>query len=320
MNKANQNKNILVDLSKSSNMTVDKIINFYESQRKIMPKIVTPGLMQRASNLLEISKNFDVFIFDSFGVLNTGNKVNPNVISILQKLNFQGKLIFALTNGATYPTKIKFKTFKQWGMPFKQEHVISSRDCLKKEISNMKEKFWGVIGAPMSDVNELGVRGLIINSDLTNIDECNGLIFLGSDNWDKTNQKRLYNYLRHRPLPIYIANPDIIAPTQSGFLLQPGYWGWLLREIKGVEIKFFGKPYRDVYDLLIKKINSQLNTKIDYKRIAMVGDSLHTDILGGSMAKFSTILVTDYGFFANGGYMKAIKKTKIQPDWIIPIL
>ena len=55
-------------------------------------------------------------------------------------------------------------------------------------------------------------------------------------------------------------------------------------------------------------------------RIAMVGDSLHTDILGGSMAKFSTILVTDYGFFANGGYMKAIKKTKIQPDWIIPIL
>ena len=111
MNKANQNKNILVDLSKSSNMTVDKIINFYESQRKIMPKIVTPGLMQRASNLLEISKNFDVFIFDSFGVLNTGNKVNPNVISILQKLNFQGKLIFALTNGATYPTKIKFKTF-----------------------------------------------------------------------------------------------------------------------------------------------------------------------------------------------------------------
>ena len=130
MNKANQNKNILVDLSKSSNMTVDKIINFYESQRKLMPKIVTPGLMKRASNLLEISKNFDVFIFDSFGVLNTGNKVNPNVISILQKLNFQGKLIFALTNGATYPTKIKFKTFKMITMHslafFYKENIIFS--------------------------------------------------------------------------------------------------------------------------------------------------------------------------------------------------
>ena len=320
MNKSNQKKNFLIDLSKTSNMTVEKIINFYESQRNIMPNNLNSGLMKKASNLLEISDNFDVFIFDSYGVLNIGNKLNPNVRSVLNKLKLKGKLIFALTNGATYPTRQKFENFQNWGLPFNQDQVVSSRDSLKNEISYIKDKYWGVIGSPMSDVDELGIEGEILNRDLTNINECEGIIFLGSDNWDSTIQKKLYDCLVNKPLPIYIANPDIIAPTQTGFLLQPGYWGWLLSEIKGVEIKFFGKPYKAVYDYLIKKINIKLNKKIDYKRIAMVGDSLHTDILGGSIAKFSTILVTNYGFFSSGGHLKAIKKTKIQPDWIIPIL
>ena len=86
MNKSNQKKNFLIDLTKTSNMTVEKIINFYESQRNIMPNNLNSGLMKKASNLLEISDNFDVFIFDSYGVLNIGNKLNPNVRSVLNKL------------------------------------------------------------------------------------------------------------------------------------------------------------------------------------------------------------------------------------------
>ena len=124
MNKSNQKKNFLIDLSKTSNMTVDKIINFYESQRNIMPNNLNLGLMKKASNLLEISDNFDVFIFDSYGVLNIGNKLNPNVRWVLNKLKLKGKLIFALTNGATYPTRQKFENFRNWGLPFNQDQVV----------------------------------------------------------------------------------------------------------------------------------------------------------------------------------------------------
>ena len=52
----------------------------------------------------------------------------------------------------------------------------------------------------------------------------------------------------------------------------------------------------------------------------MIGDSLHTDILGGLSSQISTVLVTEHGLFKDYDYMNAIKKTKISPDWIIPSL
>ena len=50
----------------------------------------------------------------------------------------------------------------------------------------------------------------------------------------------------------------------------------------------------------------------------MVGDSLHTDILGGLASKISTILVTNHGLFKNHDYLNEINKTNIFPDWIVP--
>jgi ribonucleotide monophosphatase NagD (HAD superfamily) len=49
----------------------------------------------------------------------------------------------------------------------------------------------------------------------------------------------------------------------------------------------------------------------------MVGDSLHTDILGASAAGLQSVLLTDYGLFRDGGAPAMIRRCGIIPDWIV---
>ena len=50
----------------------------------------------------------------------------------------------------------------------------------------------------------------------------------------------------------------------------------------------------------------------------MVGDSLHTDILGAQAAGVASALVTDFGFLAGQDVGDAIAQTGIVPDVILP--
>ena len=48
----------------------------------------------------------------------------------------------------------------------------------------------------------------------------------------------------------------------------------------------------------------------------MVGDTLHTDILGGHAAGLSTVLITGHGLFRQGNVEETMKKTGIIPDYM----
>lgn len=50
----------------------------------------------------------------------------------------------------------------------------------------------------------------------------------------------------------------------------------------------------------------------------MIGDTLHTDILGGQAAGLDTVLVTDHGLFKARPVDSFIRQSGIAPTWIIP--
>jgi len=49
----------------------------------------------------------------------------------------------------------------------------------------------------------------------------------------------------------------------------------------------------------------------------MVGDSLHTDILGGQAAGLKTALISGFGFFAGHDVESPIRASAITPDYIL---
>jgi predicted HAD superfamily phosphohydrolase YqeG len=50
----------------------------------------------------------------------------------------------------------------------------------------------------------------------------------------------------------------------------------------------------------------------------MVGDTLHTDVLGGAAAGCRSVLVTDHGLFAGHDAARFISASGIRPDFIVP--
>ena len=52
-------------------------------------------------------------------------------------------------------------------------------------------------------------------------------------------------------------------------------------------------------------------------RIGMVGDTLHTDILGANSIGIKSNLMTKYGLLRNQNIASCIEKTGIIPDYLI---
>ena len=103
---------------------------------------------------------------------------------------------------------------------------------------------------------------------------------------------------------LLVGNPDISAPLGGAFSAEPGYWALRAMQATGVRPYWYGKPYQDAFDLVLARLESTQGRSFDRRRVAMVGDSLHTDILGARAAGLQAVLLTGYGLFSDGGALR----------------
>jgi HAD superfamily hydrolase (TIGR01450 family) len=98
-----------------------------------------------------------------------------------------------------------------------------------------------------------------------------------------------------RKIPLIVANPDKIRPDVDRSPM-PGtigndYERALTESSDSLDatdmIKYIGKPFSDVYEIALRGK--------DLSRVCMVGDSLETDVTGGSAAGIDTIWVVNDG-------------------------
>jgi len=148
--------------------------------------------------------------------------------------------------------------------------------------------------------------------DSAQYDAAEAFVLLGSAVWTEVRQDLLEASLRRAPRSVYVANPDIVAPRETGFSTEPGAFAHRLADATGIEPQFFGKPFGNIFDLAFARLG-----KVDKARTLMVGDSLHTDILGGQAAGLKTALIADYGFFAGHDVADPIAASRIEPDYIL---
>ena len=126
-------------------------------------------------------------------------------------------------------------------------------------------------------------------------------------------QALLEQALRDKPRDLLVGNPDLVAPVESGLSREPGHYAHRLASATGTEPVFFGKPFPAIFDMARQRIRPGTPDH----RVVMVGDTLHTDILGGSAAGFKTALIQGYGFFDGADPDTAIAASGITPDFIL---
>ena len=254
-----------------------------------------------SKRLIDLLNEFDGLILDGSGVINVGNDPIDGIKELFLAAKTKCKPIVVLSNAASFPNSRNLKKYQQWGLPLTKFQLISSRDVISEHFKKMlspkstnnrppKVGFLGTFVKPLS------IDGsLLYGQDHDFWDRADVFVFLGALEWKESDQMALEKAMIERPRPIHVANPDVAAPQPEGKILGRT---WLLdiqsdpklsRERILGNIFWYGKPHKQAFSFALSKIEALAGKSIRPGNICMVGDTLHTDILGG-MAGASRLL------------------------------
>lgn len=294
----------------------------YQQIRRWLPNGLPPEQQpqpQLLENLAPLTDQFQAFVFDAFGVLNAGPRAFPAAVERFRTLQQTGRQIQILSNAATASHPRLVEKYRRMGFDITPDQLISSRWLLEQSLaSRPREGTWGVIAPEQSQPATLPVSWHAVRPPFTRqlkreLDGYDGLIMLSSEDWNEEMQAALEASLSEKPRPLEIANPDLVAPRGDCLTLEPGFFAHQVREASGIIPEFFGKPYAPAFRAVLERF-----ADIPPEQILMVGDTLHTDILGGQNAGMKTLLITEEGSLKGLNIPDCIAQSGIAPDYIAP--
>lgn len=284
----------------------------YEAIRPRLPQARYPARSLHLPSLDAVADHVDGFLLDAFGVLNVGETAIPGAVARIASLRARGKRLAVLTNAASYTRAQLLAKYHRLGFDFTADEVVASRDVAVARLQAIAPgATWAAIAAAGDTFADIPARLVDAVADPSAFDSADAILFLSTARWTSALQVRLSAALARRPRPLVIANPDLVAPREGGLTLEPGLFGHDLLDHVPVAAHWFGKPFPEAFAEGIAR------TGLAPDRLAMVGDTLHTDVLGGAAAGCRTVLVTDHGLFAGLDTGPFILGSGIVPDFII---
>ncbi len=284
----------------------------YLSVTRRLPEARFPKAWQAVRNLGEIAGGFDLILLDAYGVLNVGETSIPGAARRIAALRAQGAPVMVVSNSAGYPKRHMMQRYARLGFDFGANEVVTSREALLARLDTMPPRRWGVMLTPAPGDEDLDPYDIAcLDDDRAGYDRAEGFLLVGSHGWTERRQSHLVASLRANPRPVLVGNPDLVAPREDGLTREPGYFAHRLVDEVGVMPEFLGKPFRGIFDLALARHASKSS------RVLMVGDTLHTDILGGAHMGFATALATGNGSLSGLDVGDAIAASGIVPDFVM---
>lgn len=267
-----------------------------------------------------IVKDYKAIFVDSYGVLKSHQGLIGGVQSAISYLRDEGKIFRILTNDASRSQEEQVEMFANIGLSnLKTEEIITSgmlaRHFLELKIKSGKIAY---LGTPNSAnyFLQFGLEPVPVSEiDLDNVDDILAFVFLDDEGFEwNAGINKTVNFLRRKNLPVIVANSDKYYPINNNDVaVAIGGISRLVESVLNQKFIRFGKPDSQMFMYAFDDINKTGNfTKSD---ILMVGDTLHTDILGGNKFGLKTLLVLSGNTRPDSFKMK-IDSSGIIPDFI----
>lgn len=268
----------------------------------------------------EVIEQYKVVFFDAFGVIKNYKGLVPGIEKTFEYLEAEKKEYYIVTNDASRSPVQLAEKYHQMGLKAISHDRIISSGMLAKEYLDLKVKdgIAAYLGTTDSAhyIESSGLHTLRVNEITTaNTQQVNALVFLDDEGFEWCSDlNKTVNLLRKRTIPVIVANTDDAYPLNiSEVCIAVGSIATMIESIVGKEFIRFGKPdsqmFMFAYDLVREKL------QVTKKDIVMVGDTLHTDILGGNKFGLDTILVLSGNTLASEAEIR-INSTGIIPTYI----
>ncbi len=268
-----------------------------------------------------VVEQYKVVFFDAFGVLKSYNGLIPGIIETFEYLKATDREYYIVTNDASRSPMQLAQAYHRLGLhAVDQERIISS-GMIAKEYLDLKvnDGIVAYLGTEDSAhyIERSGLQALPVGAiNDNNIDQVNAVVLLDDEGFDWFNDiNRTVNILRQRTIPAIVANTDNIYPVSgsNNVSIAIGGIAKMIESIVGKKFIRFGKPDSQMFMFAYDQIRARRS--ISKKEILMVGDTLHTDIIGGNKFGIDTVLVLS-GNTRPGDAATRISSTGIVPTYV----
>jgi HAD superfamily hydrolase (TIGR01459 family) len=240
-----------------------------------LPSEILPGFRS-------LMDSYDTFIIDLWGVVHDGVKPLPGVIEHLEAMKAENKLVIFLTNAPRRMQSVADQ-LKRLGIHSDlYAYVYSSGENAFENLSQQKPL--GPVFAAIAPMHQ----GLVYDLDLQVVDNIEKAAFILNTGPDPLHLEDHIPWLEKgaaQKISMVCVNPDVHVISGGELKLCAGSLAEYYESIGG-NVTYHGKPYKAVYESLLKKF-----PEINVNRLMVIGDSLSTDILGGNNMGFDSSLV-----------------------------
>ncbi len=221
----------------------------------------------------------EYFLLDMDGTIYLGPnpiKGAPEFIRFLQESN--RKYLFFTNNPSADATQYSAK-LSRMGIRAEPDDILTAGEATTRYlVSETPYRRIFVLGTPSFEA-ELERAGLILDKDNP---EAVILAFDKTLTYSKLERACL---LLRQGTPYIATNPDMVCPTEYGYIPDCGAIAELLRAATAREPQFIGKPNSEMARMGMQKLGANPATT------AMVGDRLYTDMRMAYNADIASILV-----------------------------
>ena len=268
----------------------------------------------------ELIKDFKAIFLDSYGVLKNHKGVIPGVQKTLDLIREADLPFRVLTNDASRSPELLRVAFEEMGVHgISTEEIITSgmmaKNYLVQKVSGGKIAYLGTTKAAEYIIEANLETIAITDVDLEELDEVSAIVFLDDEGYDwNTDINTVVNMLRRENITAIVANSDQIYPTtKNDVSIATGGIAKLVETTLNRSFMHFGKPDSQMFMFAYEQVTEHMH--IEKKDILMVGDTLHTDILGGNKFGVKTALVLS-GNTRSANLETQVRATGIIPDFI----
>jgi HAD superfamily hydrolase (TIGR01450 family) len=287
----------------------------YRRAEPRLPPKPPPVAPRRIAGVAAILDAVDLVLLDAWGVLNIGDRLIPSALEAVKALRRAQKRVMILSNSGSRDPAESIARQNRRGFDFRREEIVSGLDLLGETLAALALPApVGLIADPPAPMREFTGAMLPLGDDPVDYERVSGVVFLSSDNWSEARQALLEASLARRPRPLVVGNPDIVSPEPGHMNCEPGYYAHRLAAATAVAPILLGKPFAPVYAMARRH-----HADVPPHRVLCVGDTPHTDVLGGRSAGFRTLLVED-GFCAGRDAIALSAECGIWPDFVAPRL
>ena len=279
---------------------IDTVDDYQTANLQTPNKFGTP-----TSNLQSPTSDFQPpisitsLIIDMDGVIYRGDEAIVGAREFVALLQREGVPFLFLTNNSTRTPGQYVTKLAEMGIAIEESDVLTSAQATALYLERIAPP-----GARVYAIGEEGLR-VALGETYTIAEEGASFVVVGMDTGLTYEKLKVATLLIRGGARFIATNPDKTLPTEEG--LAPGNGASLaaLEAATGVSPFVVGKPELAIFDLALARMG------VGKEGVAVIGDRLETDILGGRRVGLSTILV-----LSGATSRQELENSTIKPDLV----